>query len=234
VVLSATTVYRFFDAVRKPAAILAALAALAACGTTWALAGELAIRVVANDGSPMAGAVVEIHNLTSQLRPPAPIDTRMDQVDLAFAPGVLVVPVGSRIAFPNSDVVSHQVYSFSPAKRFQLPLYRGKPYPPITFDVPGLVTVGCNIHDNMLGYVFVTDAPYYGQTSAAGAWSSAALPPGDYAVSIWHPRLRNLARPLTQNVSVSPADAHNEFVFRIDEPLRPQRLTAKRTAGDSY
>jgi plastocyanin len=224
-------VYRFFDAVRIPVAILAALAA---CGTTWALAGELAIRVVANDGSPMAGAVVEIRNLAGQLRPAAPIDTRMDQVDLAFAPAVLVVPVGSRIAFPNSDVVSHQVYSFSPAKRFQLPLYRGKPYPPVTFDVPGLVTVGCNIHDNMLGYVFVTDAPYYGQTSAAGAWSSAALPPGNYAVSIWHPRLRNPGKPVVQNVNVAAADTRSELLLRVSEPLRPERMTAKRNGWDGY
>jgi len=224
-------VYRFFDAVRKPAAILAALAA---CGTTWALAGELAIRVVANDGLPMAGAVVEIRNLAGQLRPPAPIDTRMDQVDLAFAPAVLVVPVGSRIAFPNSDAVSHQVYSFSPAKRFQLPLYRGKPYPPVTFDLPGLVTVGCNIHDNMLGYVFVTDAPYYGQTSAAGAWSSAALPPGNYAVSIWHPRLRNPGKPVVQNVNVAASDTRSELLLRVSEPLRPERMTAKRNGWDGY
>jgi plastocyanin len=224
-------VYRFFDAVRKPAAILAALAT---CGAPWALAGELAIRVVANDGAPMPGAVVEIRNLTSQLRPAAPIDSRMDQVDLAFAPAVLVVPVGSRIAFPNSDVVSHQVYSFSPAKRFQLPLYRGKPYPPVTFDVPGIVTLGCNIHDSMLGYVLVTDAPYYGQTSTAGAWSSAALPPGSYAVSIWHPRLRNPGKPIVQNVNVAATDTGSELLLRVSEPLRPERMTAKRNGWDGY
>jgi plastocyanin len=228
---SATVVYRFFDAVRIA---VAALALIAPAALPWASAGELAIRVVAGNGAPLASAVVEVRSLTEQRRPVAPLEANMDQVDLAFAPDVLVVPVGSRIAFPNSDVISHQVYSFSPAKRFQLPLYRGKPYPPVLFDVPGIVTVGCNIHDNMLGYVFVTDAPYYGRTTAAGTWSIAALPPGSYAVSVWHPRLRNLARPLTQNVSVSPADAHGEFVFRIDEPLRPQRLAARRTAEDSY
>jgi plastocyanin len=182
----------------------------------------------------MAGAVVEIHNLAGQLRPPAPIDSRMDQVDLAFAPAVLVVPVGSRIAFPNSDVVSHQVYSFSPAKRFQLPLYRGKPYPPITFDAPGIVTLGCNIHDNMLGYVLVTDAPYYGQTSPSGAWSSAALPAGNYAVSVWHPRLRNPGKPIVQNVNVAASDTRSELLLRVSEPLRPERMTAKRSGWDGY
>ena len=223
--------YRFFDAVRKPAAILAALAA---CGAPWALAGGLSIRVVASDGLPLAGAVVEIRGLSGQLRPAAPVDTRMDQVDLAFAPAVLVVPVGSRIAFPNSDVVSHQVYSFSPAKRFQLPLYRGKPYPPVAFDAPGVVTLGCNIHDNMLGYVLVTDAPYYGQTSPAGAWSSAALPAGDYAVSIWHPRLRNPGKPIVRNVSVVAGDMRSELLLRVSEPLRPERMAAKRSGWDGY
>ncbi len=182
----------------------------------------------------MAGAVVEIRNLTGQRRPVVPVDTRMDQVDLAFAPAVLVVPVGSHIAFPNSDVVSHQVYSFSPPKRFQLPLYRGKPYPPVTFDAPGIVTVGCNIHDNMLGYVLVTDAPYYGQTTQAGTWSSEALPPGDYAVSIWHPRLRNLAKPMLQNFSVAATGTRTEVLLRVSEPLRPERLTAKRSGWDEY
>ena len=223
--------YRFFDAVRIPFAALALIATVAA---PCAGAGELVIRVLANNGSPLASAVVEVRSLTEQRRPVAPLEASMDQVDLAFAPDVLVVPVGSRIGFPNSDVISHQVYSFSPARKFQLPLYRGKPYPPVLFDVPGIVTVGCNIHDNMLGYVFVTDAPYYGRTTVAGTWSIASLPAGNYAVSVWHQRLRNLARPLVQNVSVSPADAHREFLFQIREPLRPQRMTARRSAEDSY
>ena len=80
----------------------------------------------------------------------------MDQVNLAFVPDVLVIPVHSTVQFPNSDAISHQVYSFSSARQFQLPLYRGKPYPPVTFDQPGVVTLGCNIHDNMLAYIVVT------------------------------------------------------------------------------
>ena len=80
----------------------------------------------------------------------------MDQVNLAFVPDVLVIPVHSSVQFPNSDAISHQVYSFSSARQFQLPLYRGKPYPPVVFDQPGVVTLGCNIHDNMLAYIVVT------------------------------------------------------------------------------
>ncbi len=97
----------------------------------------------------------------------------VDQVDRAFAPDLLVIPLGSTVEFPNSDSVSHQIYSFSPAKRFQLPLYRGKPYPPVHFDQAGVVTLGCNIHDDMLAYLVVTDAPWFGRTDAAGAWSTS-------------------------------------------------------------
>ena len=106
----------------------------------------------------------------------------MDQVDRAFAPDLLVIPVGSTVEFPNSDSVSHQIYSFSPAKRFQLPLYRGKPYPPVHFDQAGVVTLGCNIHDEMLAYVLVTDAPYFGRTEAGGTWS-VEVPRGHYRVA---------------------------------------------------
>ena len=101
------------------------------------------------------------------LPPAPPVHAIMDQVNLAFVPDVLVIPVHSTVQFPNSDAVSHQVYSFSSARQFQLPLYRGKPYPPVTFDQPGIVTLGCNIHDNMLAYIVVTAAPFFGRTDAA-------------------------------------------------------------------
>ena len=69
----------------------------------------------------------------------------MDQVNREFVPPVLVVRVGTEVAFPNSDTVAHQVYSFSPAKRFQLALYRGHAHPPLLFDKAGLVVLGCNL-----------------------------------------------------------------------------------------
>ena len=86
---------------------------------------------------------------------------------------MLVIPVHSTVQFPNSDAISHQVYSFSSARQFQLPLYRGKPYPPVQFDQPGVVTLGCNIHDNMLAYIVVTAAPFFGRTDADGEWMRA-------------------------------------------------------------
>ena len=99
------------------------------------------------DGHALPGAVVTVQPLDGPVHHAAPLHAVIDQVNRAFAPDLLVIPVGSTVAFPNSDSVSHQIYSFSPTKRFQLPLYRGKPYPPVHFDQPGVVTLGCNIHD---------------------------------------------------------------------------------------
>src|SRR5262249_19731637 len=154
-----------------------------------ASAATITISVQVPDGHPLSGAVVTIRPLEGQPRPATPVRAIMDQVNRAFDPDLLIVPVGSSVEFPNSDSVSHQIYSFSPAKRFQLPLYRGNPNPPVRFDQPGVVTLGCNIHDEMFAYVVVTDAPWFGRTEASGSWSTD-VPRGRYRVVIWHPRLR--------------------------------------------
>ena len=113
----------------------------------------------------------------------------MDQVDRAFVPDLLVIPVGSTVEFPNSDSVSHQIYSFSPTKRFQLPLYRGKPYPPVQFDQAGIVTLGCNIHDDMLAYIS-GDRCAMLRPHQRGRCLDNGGAGGGYRVAISHPRLR--------------------------------------------
>ena len=138
-----------------PVALLLGLGCLGLTGGSWG--ATLTVTVLLPDGHPLGGVIVTARPSASPAHPAAPVAAAMDQVDRAFAPDLLVIPVGSTVAFPNSDSVSHQIYSFSPAKRFQLPLYRGKPYPPVVFDQPGLVTLGCNIHDEMLAYVVVTE-----------------------------------------------------------------------------
>src|ERR1700694_3849557 len=131
-------------AARPAAGALAMLAAPGRAGPV--LAATLVIHVQTPDGHALSGAVVTARPLDGQGKRPAPVDAVMDQVKRAFAPDLLVVPVGSTVAFPNSDSVSHQIYSFSAAKRFQLRLYHGKPYPPVPVDQPGVITLGCNIH----------------------------------------------------------------------------------------
>ncbi len=206
------------------------------CGLLLSLAsvaGTLVVSLTEPSAALVPGAVVTVTALDTPLPAPVPVSAAMDQIDLEFRPGVLLIPVGSQVSFPNSDSVSHQVYSFSQAKKFQLPLYRGKPYEPIEFDKPGLVIVGCNIHDSMVGHVYVTDAPVFGITGADGTWTASDLPPGRYEVAVWHARLRDIVKPLKQTVTIAKADQRIETIVRSDSALRPARSSGK-PGWDSY
>jgi plastocyanin len=154
----------------------------------WAIAADIALTVDDREGHGVADVVV---TLVSTSDPEPQIAHRpsavMDQKNLEFVPRVLVVGTGTRVDFPNTDTVSHQVYSFSATKRFQLPLYKGTAHKPITFDRPGLVVLGCNIHDSMVGYIYVTEAPHFGTTDGGGAIKFSGLPDGDYRVEFWSP-----------------------------------------------
>jgi plastocyanin len=129
----------------------------------------------------------------------------IDQHSLQFVPEISVVRTGTAIDFPNSDQVRHQVYSFSPAKNFKLALYAGHVYPPLVFDKPGLVTLGCNIHDSMIGFVYITDSPWFGKTDAQGRIEIAAVPPGEYRVHLWHPRFAPDEAQVERALSVTAA-----------------------------
>jgi plastocyanin len=195
-------------------------------------AASLAITVQLPDGRPLADAVVTVKAVGRNLPAPAPIHALMDQMNRMFVPEVIVIPVGSTVAFPNSDSVSHQIYSFSPAKRFQLPLYKGKPYSPVLFDQPGVVILGCNIHDWMIGYVDVTDAPFYGTTDAQGSWS-ANLPSGRYEITVWHPRMREQGQTLVRELSVDATDRAT-LTLQLTRPLRPAPMEDQSPSMDSY
>ena len=211
--------------------IVGALWALGGCcKAAGALAATLLVAVQTPDGRPLVGAVLTVHALNGNARPAAPVNAVMDQVDRAFVPDVLVIPAGSTVEFPNSDSVSHQIYSFSAARKFQLPLYRGKRYPPVLFDQVGFVTLGCNIHDSMLAYVLVTDAPYFGRTDSAGSWS-VEVPRGTYRITVWHPRMRESGE-LEREVTIGDAD-RAALTVRLVKPLQPAPLEG-RHSWDAY
>jgi plastocyanin len=153
-------------------------------------AGELVLNVTDQQGVPLADAVVSLAGPPSPAR--SPLKANMDQRDKMFFPHILVVRTGTAVTFPNSDDIRHQVYSFSSSKRFELRLYEGTPTAPVVFDHPGVVVLGCNIHDWMLGYVYVTPDPWFGTTNAQGRVSFNDLPDGAYNVSLWHPKVANL------------------------------------------
>ena len=197
-----------------------------------AMAGSLSVHANLADHQPFAGAVATVRAETSHA-PAAPISAILDQINLTFVPDIIVIPVGSTVEFPNSDSVSHQIYSFSPTKRFQLPLYHGKPYPPVHFDQAGVVTLGCNIHDRMVGYIFVTDAAYFGRTDARGNWSVSNVPRGTYHVSLWHPLLRDSGASLERDVSIT-GDESATTTVQLAQALRPAPLQATARSKDEY
>ena len=114
----------------------------------------------------------------------------IEQVDREFVPYVTVLQAGTVAAFPNRDPIQHHVYSFSPAKSFEIKLYSGKSPSEILFDKPGVVTLGCNIHDWMIGYVLVVSTPYFAKTDASGNARLRDVPAGSYVIHAWHPQQR--------------------------------------------
>jgi plastocyanin len=192
----------------------------------------LAVSVVLPGGQPVAGIVVTAYPTSVPGHSAPPVQAVMDQVNRAFEPDLLVIPLNSTVTFANGDTVSHQIYSFSPAKRFQLPLYRGNPNPPQKFDQAGIVTLGCNIHDEMIAYLVVTDAQYFGRTDGSGTWT-ADIPRGKYRVSVWHPRMNDDANELERELMVAQGDRAT-LVLRLAKPLRPAPLGTHPHSWDGY
>lgn len=163
-----------------------------ACWTALALpamGATLHVTVLDEQGKPVPQAAVFLESAAAARAVQPLAHAEIAQAKKAFSPSVLVVPVGTPVAFPNRDTVRHHVYSFSPAKRFELKLYLGTPTNPVLFDKPGIVVLGCNIHDQMLAHVVVVETPWYGLTDAAGNVSLRDVPAGAYRLRTWHSRL---------------------------------------------
>jgi plastocyanin len=197
---------------------------------TACTASELTVSVIDPSGHGVTDVVVVVAPAEPATPPATPTSPAavMDQRNLAFSPRILVVRAGTSVEFPNGDTVSHQVYSFSPAKKFQLPLYKGQLHPPVTFDRPGLVVLGCNIHDQMVGYIYVTDAPHFGKTDPAGTLRVPGLSAGEYRISVWSPFIADQASSLTRTVRVeaqAPASSRVQLVgaLRAQPEPRPPR-----------
>jgi plastocyanin len=150
--------------------------------------------------------------------------TVIDQRDKQFIPYVTALQVGTSVLFPNSDNVRHHVYSFSPAKRFELPLYAGIPAAPVTFDKEGFVTLGCNIHDWMIAYVAVLTTPYFQVTGREGQARLSNLPAGQYTVEVWQPSLKGSPDKFAQQVELA-ASSTKELLFVLD--LKPDFRTPR-------
>jgi hypothetical protein len=141
----------------------------------------------------------------------------IEQINKQFSPAITVIQVGTPVNFPNRDSVRHHVYSFSLAKTFELKLYAGVPEQPVLFDKPGLVTLGCNIHDKMLAYVLVVETPWFAKANASGAARIEGAPTETYDVHVWHPRLTRSDGPVVRGVKIEA-----DVVLDITAELKPK------------
>lgn len=204
---------RFSTYVRKLVALLLL--------SSIANAVPLEVLVVDRDGKPVPDVAVYLHTsgVAAGLAKPG-TTAIMDQVDIKFAPNLLVVQSGTAIFFPNSDTVAHHVYSFSHPNHFKLPLYKGDTQPTVQFDNAGVVILGCNVHDNMLGYILVVDTPTFAKTDSSGTAHFDITPNTVNTASIWSPRIRDDAAQLSRSLEIETG-ASTYITFQMTKGLRP-------------
>jgi plastocyanin len=182
-----------------------------------ALSGDLRARVNNDKGVPVPQAVVYARPLAGDPAAVHPLAIVIDQVDKEFVPTLSVIYRGAEVSFPNNDNIRHHVYSFSKSNAFEIPLYADQQAPPVTLANPGVVALGCNVHDWMSAYVFVSDTPYFAITDEAGQATLAGLPPGSYQVELWHVQLRGKPSKHRQTVDVAADAATAEVAFSIKQ-----------------
>ena len=183
-----------------------------------ARAGNIEVEIKTSGDTPVADAVVcatPLSGGTSALKGKAIVAQKNKQ----FVPYVTAIQKGTAVQFPNQDDVKHHIYSFSPAKKFELPLYAGTPAEPVVFDKAGLVTLGCNIHDWMIGYILVVETPWFAVTTGDGRAQLRGPPAGTYQVEVWQPRLKGPSARTTQRVAVGADNSPGTLSFRVD--LKP-------------
>ncbi len=169
-----------------------------------AFAADLSVTIRDAAGAPVHNAVVMVMPAAG-----SPAGAKiggpfaMAQQGIQFDPYVLVVPVGAEVTFPNRDKVRHHVYSFSPVKRFELKLYGKEEARTVLFDKPGTVALGCNIHDQMSGFIKVVDTPFAVKTGMDGVATLRGLPAGPATMRVWHPQLRAPGGEIEKRIAVA-------------------------------
>lgn len=191
---------------------------LSCSGSSWSRAAGVTVEVLDVAGEPVEHAAVVLHAEFSPDSSPGARTEVIDQQDRQFRPWVSAVTVGDRLVFANSDEITHHVYSFSPVQRFSFRLQAGERRSPMTMERSGIVVLGCNIHDWMVGYIVVGDGRRAATTDEAGTVRFADLPPGRWQVAVWHPGLEASERPDARAVELS-AQAVSRVVVRLSSSL---------------
>ena len=200
-------------------ALMPLLLALTAAASP-ALAADLIVTIRTADGQPVKDAVATLHypggaenTVGAKLAGPYVVS----QHGISFDPFVVVVPVGADVTFPNKDTVRHHVYSFSPAKRFELKLYGREDARAVKFEKVGVVALGCNIHDKMLGFVDVVDTPFVAKTDDKGEAILSDLPAGAGTLVLWQPYLKSPRNEQTHGVVIDN-NTHQSYVVDLRAP----------------
>ena len=180
-------------------------------------AAPLAVHVVDASGRPVRDAVVTLYPAGVAARAPRPGGRFVvSQKSLQFHPFLTIVPVGADVSFPNLDPTKHHVYSFSPAKRFELKLFAKDQSRTVHFEKPGVVALGCNIHDQMSAFIVVTDSAWTVRTNVQGTAAFADAPNAPGRLTVWHPYLRAASGQVEQ--AVAPAQRSATFSIRLRAP----------------
>ena len=167
-------------------------------------AADIVGQIVVKTARDNSNAVVYIDKIPNQRFAPPVDPVVLDQINLTFVPHVLPVLVGTRVAFPNSDEIRHNVFSPGPP-RFDLGTYAQKTTKYYVFEKAGVWTLLCNVHAEMSAYIVVTDTPYFARTDKDGKFVLKDVPPGKYSIKVWHEK----AKPSTMQVEVSSGTVVN-------------------------
>lgn len=199
----------------------------------WPLASsgiDVTVEVLDVEGQPLnqIGVIVRNGKTAEMAAKPHSITAIMDQVNREFVPHTLIVQQGTSISFPNSDSIQHHVYSFSAAKTFELKLYSQLAADPMIFDKTGIVELGCNIHDWMLGYINIVNTPYFAQTTDNGK-TSIDIPAGNYELQLWHPRLGATDR--NKKIAMSVSENPSLITITLSESLFPSLVEYDAVEG---
>jgi plastocyanin len=193
------------------------------CLSAAALAAPLSVRVVDASGKPVRDAVVTFYPAGGAARAPRSAGRYVvAQRNLQFQPFLSIVPVGADVSFPNFDPTKHHVYSFSPAKRFELKLFAKDQSRTVRFDKPGVVALGCNIHDGMSAFILVTDSAWTARTNAMGMVSFADAPVTAGRLTLWHPYLR---APGVLQQMIGPGQRALNVSVRLRAPPAPMTMS---------
>jgi plastocyanin len=202
--------------------VLLAILGTAALAST-AAARTVSGQVLGQDGKPIANAVVFVQE-PAALSPAAAAPAIMDQFNKTFVPEMLPIAVGTQVRFPNRDQIRHHVYSFSRPKRFELPLYKGEDAPPVLFDKPGVVKIGCNIHDWMSAIILVLPNDRFAVTKEDGTFALPGLESGQYTITAWHAQSRDKTEDVAQRVAIVDHDPQLTFKLSL-APARSRPAT---------